>query len=300
MKFSEYFIIRPPHASPRFKTAFWLWFTLCLISTNAKALTDVQPIRIGITPVIVHEQYELLNQWRSYLQNKLGVPVEFVSRDNYLETINLLKQRKLDFAWIADFPYVYLEHYHLVRLLVTPIYQGRPFYRAYLIVPSSDLLTRSLIELNGKVFAYVEFDSFSGYLIPRYQLQQAGIDSSKFFRKTFFTLSHRKVIEAVAHGLADGGMVDSFVWDALSKIHKDISDNTRIVAKSQEFGFPPIVAGSLVSRKKFSDMQRVLMEMTKDPEGIQLLKQLQLDKFGPPLPELYLDVKRIMIDFEDL
>jgi len=281
---------------------FWLWlgWFVFLLPAEVGAQQDVPPIRMGITPAIIHDQYELLTKWRLYLEEKLGRPVEFVSRDSYRETIDLLKRNKLDFAWVSSFPYVYLEHNRRVRLLVTPVYQGRPYYRAYLIVPASDLDTRSFLQLKGKVFAYADFYSFTGYVIPRYQLQQAGEDSAHFFRKTFFTSGHRKVIEAVGHGLADGGMVDGFVWDALSNIRKDITDQTRIVSKTQEFGFPPIVAQVSVDKDKYAAMQRVLLEMENDLEGAKLLKQLQLDRFGPPAPERYREVHKMMQAVGDL
>jgi phosphonate transport system substrate-binding protein len=282
--------------------SFWLWLSLFvfLLPAEVGAQQDAQPIRMGITPAIVHDQYELLIKWRLYLQEKLGQPVEFVSRDSYRDTIDLLKRKKLDFAWVSDYPYVYLEHNHFARLLVTPVYRGRPYYRAYFIVPASDLNTKSLLQLKGKVFAYADLYSFTGYVIPRYQLQQAGEDPTLFFRKTFFTWGHRKVIEAVSHGLADGGMVDSFVWDSLSVLRKDLTDQTRIVSKTQEFGFPPIVALDSLDKGKYTAMQRVLIEMANDPDGAKLLKQLQLDRFGPPAPELYREVNKMMQAVGDL
>lgn len=249
---------------------------------------------MGITPAIVHDQYELLIKWRVYLQEKLGHPVEFVSRDSYRETIDLLKRRKLDFAWISSFPYIYLERNRHVRLLATPVYRGRPYYRAYLIVPSSDLETRSLLQLRGKVFAYADAYSFTGYVVPRHQLQQAGEIPAQFFRKAFFTWGHRNVIDAVGQGLADGGMVDSFVWDTLSSVRKDLTDKTRIVSRSQEFGFPPLVAHASVNKDKYAAMQRVLLEMAHDPEGAELLKRLQLDRFALAAPELYGEVRKAM------
>ena len=282
---------------------FWLWLGLLfflLPVAKAGAQQAAQPIRMGITPAILHNQYDLLIRWRVYLQERLNRPVEFVSRDSYRETIDLLKQKKLDFAWVSSFPYAYLERIRRVRLLVTPVYQGRPYYRAYLIVPASDLDTRSLLQLKGKVFAYADFYSFSGYVVPRHQLLQAGEDPTHFFRKTFFTSGHRKVIEAVSHGLANGGMVDSFVWDTLSKFRRDITDQTRIVSRSQEYGFPPIVAHVSVDKSRYAAMQQVLLEMENDLEGAELLKQLQLDRFGPPDPERYREANKMTQDMGGL
>ena len=263
------------------------------------AAENTQPIRFGLTPAIIHNQYGLLTDWRVYLQKKLGRPVEFVPRDSYRETIDLIKQKKIDFAWVSAYPYVYLEDKRLARLLVTPLYQGRPYYCAYLIVPTSDLKTKSLLQLKGKIFAYADPYSNSGYLVPRYQLQQAGEDPSRFFRKTFFTWGHRRIVEAVAQGLADAGSLDSFVWDTLSIIQPDLTHQTRIVAKSPEYGFPPIVVHRTVNGADSAALQQALLNMSNDPEGAQLLKRLSLSGFAPGDAKLYDDVRKMMRAMDD-
>lgn len=271
-----------------------------LASSAIWAEEDIQPIRFGLTPAIIHNQYGLLTDWREYLQKKLGRPVEFVSRDSYRETIDLIKQKKIDFAWVSVYPYLYLEDKRLARLLVTPLYQGRPYYCSYLIVSTSDLKTKSLLQLKGKIFAYADPYSNSGYLVPRYQLQQAGEDPNHFFRQTFFTWGHRRIVEAVAQGLADAGSLDSFVWDTLSVIQPDLTHQTRIVAKSPEYGFPPIVVRRSVTRANSAAMQQALLDMANDPEGAKLLKRLNLSGFVPGDAKLYDGVRKMMRATADL
>lgn len=258
------------------------------------------PIRFGVTPAIVHDQYGVLDDWRIYLERKLQRKVEFVSRDSYRDTIDLLTQKKLDFAWVSTYPYVYLDHLHLARLLVTPLYRGRPYYCAYFIVPASDAQTSNLLQLEGKVFAYADLYSNTGYLVPRHALKQAGKDENRFFRKTFFTWSHRKVIVAVAEGLADGGSIDSFVWDTLAVIQPELTAQTRIVSKSEEFGFPPIVANMSINKRDSAAMRSALIDMTRDENGIALLKRLNIDGFIPGNPKLYENVARLQQAFGGL
>jgi ABC-type phosphate/phosphonate transport system substrate-binding protein len=97
---------------------------------------DPQPLRIGLTPTLLHERHALLARWKAYLEPRLGVPVSFVLRDSYSDTMDLIKQRRLDVAWLSDYPYVLMKPH--VRLLVTPLKDGRPYYRSYLIVPARD------------------------------------------------------------------------------------------------------------------------------------------------------------------
>jgi len=272
----------------------YLMLALFLTSNMVWSAENIKPIRFGLTPAIIHNEYELLTDLREYLQKKLGRPLEFISRDSYRETIDLIKQQKIDFAWVSDYPYIYLEVKHLARLLVTPLYHGRPYYCSYLIVPNSDLETTSLLHLKGKLFAYADPYSNSGYLVPRYQLHQAGEDPNRFFSRTLFTWGHRKVAEAVAQGLVDAGSLDSFVWDTLAVMQPNLSKQTRIVAKSPEYGFPPIVVSHYVKEADSVAMQQVLLNMVKDPEGSKLLARLNLTGFIPGNAKLY-DKVRIMM-----
>ncbi len=253
------------------------------------------PIRVGLTPAFLHDQHGLLEDWRLYMQKRLDCPVEFLQRDSYRETMDLLRLEKIDFAWICDYPYVHLRK--LVRLLAVPSYGGQSLYRAYLIVPTGDAHTSSILQLRGKVFAYADPYSNTGYLAPRYQLKQAGEDPAKFFRKTFFTYSHRKLVEAVASGLAQGASVDSFVFDTLSLIKPELTRRTRIAAKSPEYGFPPLIAHRSVSEPNFVAMQNLLLAMNQDVEGQALLKRLHLDGFRRGDEKLYASVAEMMRAF---
>ena len=238
---------------------------------------DSKVIRVGMTPAFVHDQYPLLTDWRLYLQEKLGAPVEFVQRDSYRETMDLLHLGQLDFAWLCDYPFVYLKD--LVRLLAIPVSQGQPYYRSYLIVRVDDKQHNSMLDLKGSIFAFADPYSNTGYLAPRYRIREMGQDPGTFFRKTFFTWSHRKVVEAVAKGFADAGSVDSFVWDSLAKLKPELTVQTRIIEQSPKYGFPPFAAHRSVAQADFLRMQLVLLDMPKNPEGKALLQRLNLDGF---------------------
>lgn len=262
------------------------------------ALAEPQPLRLGITSAMARGQYALLEEWRVYLQNKLDQPVEFIFRDSYLESMDLMKQKKLDFAWISSS--AYLENMQKTSLLVTPLYLGKPFDRAYLIVHSSDHSTESLLNLKDKVFAYVDPDSSTGYLESRYRLRLAGKDPDQFFKKTFFTRDHQKIVAAVAIGLADAGSMSGFAWDTLSRSRPDITGQTRIVAKSAAYGFPPIIFRNSLNKNDFSRMQRALLDMNDDADGIKLLTRLNIDGFILPDKKLYHSVYLMMQRVGDL
>lgn len=267
---------------------------LAMVSPR-RVVANEPPIRVGLTPAFLHDQHGLLNDWRLYMEKRLGRSVEFIQRDSYRETMDLLRLAKIDFAWICDYPYVHLRK--IVRLLAVPSYAGQPLYRAYLIVPAGDAHTSSILQLKGRVFAYADPYSNTGYLAPRFELMKAGEDPGKFFGKTFFTYSHRKLVEAVASGLAQGASVDSFVWDTLSLVKPETTRRTRIAARSPDYGFPPLVAHRAVSEASFAAMQQLLLTMERDAEGQALLARFHLDGFRIGNEKLYASVAEMMRAF---
>ncbi|HCE10747.1 MAG TPA: ABC transporter substrate-binding protein [Oxalobacteraceae bacterium] len=277
-----------------FLLSLTLW-TAAWAGPDAKAQSEfMTPLRVGITPAIIGDRYELIEDWRAYLQRRLARPVEFVPRDSCSETMSLLRQKRLDLAWLSSSAYVYLARFHLARLLATPTYKGRPFGRAYLIVQASDTKTDSLPQLEGKVFAYGDVESFAGYRFPRFELRQAGKNVNSFFRKSFVTGSDQHVVEAVSDGLADAGSLDGFIWDTLSISQPKLVEATRIVAKSPKFGLPPLAVRSDMSRDSAQALQRVFLQMAHDPEGAELLRRLNFDGFVADDPKLYESVARAM------
>lgn len=258
------------------------------------------PIRIGITPAILHDQYPVMLAFRQYVETRMGRPVELVPRSSYRQIIDMVRRGELDFAWVSAFPYVYLRHYFHIRLVAMPVLNGRPTFRAYLIVPVEDLTTDSVLQLKDKVFAYADPYSHTGYVVPRYDLLRDGKDARTFFARTFFTSGHKNVIRAVASGLADAGSVDSFVWDSLAVVEPQLVAKTRIAARSAEFGSPPIVAGRNVSDSDLARMRGILVDMTQNIDGNRVLRQMQMEGFVAGDPRGFDAVEEMMRATGDL
>ena len=238
---------------------------------------DRPPLSIGTTPVFLDDDVAFLRDWQTYLQRELGRPVVFVQRRSYREVSELLLAEKLDSAWICGFPYV--RYRDRMRLLAVPTYEGEPLYRSYVIVPSTDQTTQSIADLGGKIYAFSDPDSNSGWLVPNSLLFRLGKDAATFFRKSFFTWGHRRVVDAVAVGLAQGGSVDGYVWDTLKIHHPEITEQTRVAHRSAKYGFPPFVTRSQLPAGDFRQFQEVLVAMKSNPAGQALLHKLNLDGF---------------------
>lgn len=273
------------------------WLSLSGLGAAGQAETARRPLRMALTATYLYDLFSVHEQWRRYMERKLGRPVEFVRHASYREVIYMLVERKVDFAWICDYPYA--DNIERLSLVAVPIYKGRSYYQSYIIVPVTDQETTSILQLKGRVFAYAEPYSNTGYLTPRFLLREHGEDPASFFATTFFTRSHRKVVEAVAAELADGGAVGSYIWDTLSLLEPRLTNATRIIWKSPDYGFPPIVANTSVSAEDLRQVRSLLIGMAEDPEGHSLLSQLNLDGFIEGDRRLYRRVTRIMRELQN-
>ena len=270
-------------------TATLAGLTVPSFQVSAQAL---RPILFGTTPVFLDDQISFLNEWQHYLETRLKRPVVFVQRETYREITDLVINEKLDFAWVCGYPYVRFKPY--MQLVAVPVFQGKPLYRSYVIVPQTDAVTHSLMDMKDKIYAFSDPLSNSGWLVAQAEIKHNGYVPASFFRKTFFTWAHRKVVEAVAVKLAQGGSVDGYVWETLNVTHPDLTARTRIVEKSAEYGFPPIVARRNLDPSEYRAVQEILTGMKKDPAGRALLERLNLDGFEQGSDHIFDDIKRNM------
>ena len=248
------------------------------------------PIRFGLTAVVVTENLRFLDQWSQYLGQKMGNRVELVLRKSYREVMDLLESGNIDFAWICGFPYIQRREPESLKLLSIPVYRGAPRYQSYIIVPQSSPANR-FSDLRGKIFAFSDPDSNSGFLYPLSLLAGRKEKPEDFFRQTFFTFNHAETVQAVSEQFADGAAVDSYIWEYLAASKPELTSKTRIIKKSPRFGFPPIVSRLGVSASTVKLMKETLEGMHIDPDGKALLAQLKLDGFGDYDDSLFNEIR---------
>ena len=241
-------------------------------------------LRFGLTPVFLDERLRLLQQWRQYLEAALGTPVEFVQRGTYTQVLDVLRSGQVHFAWICGYPYVLRQRE--LQLVAVPQWRGRPLYQSYLIVDAAGK-PASLRDLRGRTFAYSDPLSNSGFLYMQHLLRSQGQDPGRFFARSFFTHSHRHVVDAVAEGLADAGSVDGYVWETLAELNPSLTQRTRVIQKSPDFGFPPIVAAASVGADDLKSFAKALFDMPAHAAGRAVLADLRLDRFVTAEPALF-------------
>ena len=226
------------------------------------------------------------SELEAYLSAKLQRPVRLKQRRTYGEINELLAQAKIQMAFTCTGDYIAGRRQFGLDLLAVPIINGKVYYRSYIVVSKASK-AKSLADLRGRIFAYTDPLSLTGYIYPAAKIRQMGYREKNFFHQVFYTESHDKSIEAVATGIADGAAVDSLIFDALLAASDPAAVKLKVIERSEKFGMPPVVVSPNLDKDVRYKLLKVLLNMAKDPAGRKVLQKLGMDGFALPEPTLY-------------
>ena len=213
-----------------------------------------------------------------YIGEELGRGVEMVQRKTYAEVNFLLKEGRIDAAFVCSRPYVDGHHDFGMELLCVPVCFGKTEYRSYFIV-HKDSTVQDIEGLRGKLFAFSDPLSNSGMLIPAYTLAKMGETPESFFRRYIFTYSHDNSIRSVAEKFVDGAAVDSLIWEYLNVKEPQWTAQTRIIHKSAPCAIPPVVVSPSIDSELKQKLRAAFLNMHNDPGGHKILKRVLIDRF---------------------
>jgi len=149
------------------------------------------------------------------LSKALGMPVKpFVAAD-YNGVIEALRSKRLDVAYLGPFSYVLgasvadIEAFAVAETKKA----GRTYYHS-LIVANKDSGIKTVADLKGKTFAFVDPSSTSGHLFPKAGLIKAGFNPDKDFGRVIFSGSHDANAVAIQNKRVDAVAIADRILDA--------------------------------------------------------------------------------------
>src|SRR5574343_866370 len=221
-----------------------------------------------------------------YLEAQTGMKVVFTPVSDYAAVVESMDTRKIDLAWLGGFTYVQAK----IRTNGTaiPLVQREEDARFTSKFVTADPSIKSLADLKGKTFAFGAPSSTSGSLMPRFFLQQAGLNPEKDFKNVAFSGAHDATVAFVAAGKAEAGVLNASVWDKLVEAKKVDTDKVRVFATTPTyFDYNWTVRGDLDPAivKKLSDA--FLKLDPKNPEHAEIMQLQRASKFIPTKKENY-------------
>jgi phosphonate transport system substrate-binding protein len=217
-----------------------------LAGAGAARAEDQATLRVGLIPS--EDSRAMLAQSKDILdalEKNSGMKVQGFVATDYNGVIEALRSKHLDVAYLGPFSYVLATTVTPVEAFAVaePSKAGRTFYHSQIIALKSSGI-KTLDDLKGKNFAFVDPASTSGYAFPLAGLIKAGIDPKRDFKTVIFTGAHDANALAVANSKVDAATIADRILDAAIAKGFIKADQIQVVWSS-----PPIPESPMVWRK---------------------------------------------------
>lgn len=141
------------------------------------------------------------------MEERLGIEVQLFPASDYAGVMQGLLASQLDMAGLGASAYagIYLQDPNAVEPIVVNSNLDRSLGYYSVLYTKTESGLRSLEDLEGKTLAWADPNSTSGYLVPKAELELAGIDTETYFSETGFGGGHEQAVIAVLNDQYDAG-----------------------------------------------------------------------------------------------
>jgi phosphonate ABC transporter permease subunit PhnE len=244
------------------------------------------------------EQQAAANALARAMADRLHLPVRAYVALDYTALVEAMRSGQVHFGWLTPAPLVLAERLFNAEILLTQVRRGSPTYYGALVVRGDSGIAR-VEDLRGKTVAWVDPQSTSGYVIPRYLLLQRGFDPQHFFRQQVFAGGHDSAVLALQSRQVDVAAV----WadppaDGTGAWTRFLGKNSGVRPILYS---PPIPSDAVAVHPRFSaahpllvrSVRAVLIDIGQSEEGRAILLRLNsTDGFVPANRTQYELVRR--------
>ncbi len=179
-----------------------LIFLLNIIScTQSKKIgTKENPIKFYLVPAQdMQGLTESGKKLQAFLKKDLGLEITVEVPVSYIAVVEAFGSKRADAAIINTFGYILANEKYGVEARLKLVNRGRDEYQGQIIARVDG--PKSIQELKGKKFAFVDPASTSGYILPLRLFKQENID----IKEHIFAGRHDAVVTAVYQRQVDAG-----------------------------------------------------------------------------------------------
>ncbi|WP_235044633.1 phosphate/phosphite/phosphonate ABC transporter substrate-binding protein [Pseudobdellovibrio exovorus] len=266
----------------KIKNLLFAFLTLSLVActqNKSELGSKKNPIKFYLVPaqdiMTLTEQGKVLKE---YLAKDLGLEVELELPTNYVAVVEAFGSKRADVAILNTLGYVLAHEKYGAEAKLKLINRGRDQYYGQIIVRHDG--PKTLKELNGKKFAFVDPTSVSGYLLPQRLFKQEGIT----IKESVFAGKQDTVVTAVYQKQVDGGATfytppddDGTPKDArwlLRTQYPDIYEKVKILQLTDPIPNNPVVFRKDIPEELKTKIIESLKKYIKTPEGAKVMMDL--------------------------
>ena len=246
---------------------------------NAELGSKENPVKFYLVPaqdvMTLTENGKILQKFLTSdtgLEFKVEVPASFIA------VVEAIGSKRADAAILNTFGYVLAHEKYGAEARLKLVNRGRDEYNGQIIAHVNG--PKSIKELNGKKFAFVDPASTSGYLLPTRLFKQEGIK----IKESIFAGKHDSVVMAVYQRQVDGGATfytppddDGTPKDArwlLRTQYPDVFDKVKILKLTGPIPNDPLIFRKELSEEIKNKIAESMKKYIKTEEGSKVMYNL--------------------------
>jgi phosphonate transport system substrate-binding protein len=249
--------------------------------TQTEKITRRGDLTIGLVPELnLFKQVERYEPLANYLSGRTGFRVRLKIFSRYGDVIDEFAHGRLDGAFLGSFTCVLAHIKSDVEIVARPVnIFGRPTYHGLIFV-RKDSGIRTISQMRGQRFAFVDKATTAGYLFPITFFKKYGIeDPHTYFNETYFSGTYQDAVYDVLDGKADVGAGKNTVLVRLAASDGRIKNELAFLERSVEipencFALRNALEDSV--RHKLTD---TLLNMHMTTESLNILKEFGVQRF---------------------
>lgn len=249
-------------------------------------------LTIGMVPY--NNPTEIINKFekiKGYLEKEMGVKIEVSVAPDYIGLIEAMKEKKVDIGYYGPFSYVAGEKELNLDPLVVSYRKGAGTSYYSLIITKMDSGIKTIDDLKGKKYAFVDPGSTSGYIIPFAMFKSRDITVEKNFSYIQYAGSHDSVALSVLNGKVDAGSMDDIVLNHMIEAGKLKKNDLNVIWKSEPIPGSPYVARADLSSELKDKFKAAMIAIDKKAPNALLSYDKNVEKFVACDSSFYNDIR---------
>lgn len=259
--------------------------------TSTAALAEQAVLRVSAIPD--EAPTELLRKFEplgAYLEQELDMKVTFQPVSDYAGVVEALGSKRLDLAWLGGFTFVQARLRTGDAIPLVQREQDAVFTSTFI---TADPGIKEHKDLKGKSFAFGSVSSTSGHLMPRYFMQQDGLDVDNYLGRVGYSGAHDATVAWVESGRVDAGVLNASVWEKLVEDGKVDTDKVRVYTTTPTyFDYNWTVRGDMDPELVERIKQAFLKLDPENPEHKAILDLQRASRFVDTKPENYQGIEQ--------
>lgn len=260
--------------------AISLTYFICMSCTNSNQIGSAKnPLKFYLIPAQDIQTLTLNGKvLEAFLEKELEMTVKVELPVNFIAVVEAFGSKRADAAIINTFGYILANDKYGVEARLKLVNRGRDEYYGQ-IISRVDSHVKSIKDIEGKKFAFVDPASTSGYLLPMRLFKQEKIKPKEYI----FAGRHDTVVTAVYQKQVDAGA--TFFTPADSDGPKDarmlvkaqfpdVYDKIQILKQTGPIPNDPVVFRKDLSEELKEKISQALLKYVETPEGSKVLHDM--------------------------